>query len=53
MNMKRLYIDGFLLMTIMLCSCNSILDKEPLDTFTNDNFWTSENNVQGYARREV
>ena len=32
-----------------LSSCDSILDKEPQDAFTNGNFWTSENNVSGYA----
>lgn len=35
--------------TLFLVSCNGFLDKDPLDTFTNNNFWTSENNVIGYA----
>lgn len=30
-------------------SCDDFLDKGPLDTFTNDNFWTNESNVTGYA----
>ncbi len=34
---------------LFLVSCNDFLDKDPLDTFTNNNFWTSENNVIGYA----
>jgi hypothetical protein len=38
-----------LMSLITLASCNNILDKEPLDTFTNGNFWTGENNVRGYA----
>lgn len=29
--------------------CDSILEKGPLDAFTNDNFWTAEGNVSGYA----
>lgn len=32
-----------------LSSCDSILDKDPQDAFTNGNFWTSESNVSGYA----
>lgn len=32
-----------------LGSCDSILDKDPQDSFTNNNFWTSESNVSGYA----
>lgn len=37
------------LATLMMVSCSDFLDKGPLDTFTNDNFWTNENNVTGYA----
>ncbi len=37
------------LSVLLLTACNGFLDKEPLDTFTNNNFWTSENNVTGYA----
>jgi hypothetical protein len=29
--------------------CDSVLDKGPLDSFTNDNFWTNASNVEGYA----
>jgi hypothetical protein len=47
--MKKLNILGILTLSAMLYSCNSMLDKEPLDTFTSGNFWTSENNVKGYA----
>ncbi|MDR2147893.1 MAG: RagB/SusD family nutrient uptake outer membrane protein [Tannerella sp.] len=39
---------GILSMT-GLVGCDSILDKEPLDRFTNANFWTNAANVQGYA----
>lgn len=34
---------------VALTGCDSVLDKEPLDSFTNGNFWTSENNVRGYG----
>lgn len=47
--MKKLNIIGILSIAALAAGCNSILDKGPLDTFTNDNFWTSENNVSGYA----
>ena len=38
-----------ILSMIALGGCDSILDKGPLDQFTNANFWTSAANVQGYA----
>lgn len=49
--MKRInYIIGLGLLSLSsLTSCDGILDKNPLDQFTNDNFWTNANNVQGYA----
>lgn len=49
--MKKInYIVGLgLLSMITLVSCDSILDKGPLDRFTNDNYWTNESNVEGYA----
>lgn len=30
-------------------SCSDFLDREPLDRFTDDNYWTSESNVRTYA----
>lgn len=49
--MKRInYIIGLCLLSLStLTSCDSMLDKDPLDKFTNNNFWTSGNNVEGYA----
>lgn len=49
--MKKVnYIIGLGLLSLSaLTSCDSILDKGPLDKFTNDNFWTSASNVEGYA----
>lgn len=46
--MKNLNII-ILSITLFWVSCNDFLDREPLDTFTNNNFWTSEKNVIGYA----
>lgn len=46
--MKIINIICLLLLTTLI-SCDSILDKEPLDTFTNTNFWKNESNVSGYA----
>lgn len=46
--MKKINIL-FLMSLMAFSSCDSILDKEPLDSFTNNNFWTSESNVSGYA----
>lgn len=48
--MKKIYTFGAALSAaVLLISCNNILDKGPLDTFSNDNFWISENNVSSYA----
>ncbi|MDD4592459.1 MAG: RagB/SusD family nutrient uptake outer membrane protein [Parabacteroides sp.] len=47
--MKKIQIINICLFVMLFTACNDFLDKGPLDTFTNDNFWTSENNVKGYA----
>lgn len=47
--MKRFKIIYIAMALFALTSCDGFLDKGPLDTFTNDNFWTSESNVIGYA----
>ena len=47
--MKKVNIIYIVSLVLLLTACNDFLDKGPLDTFTNDNFWTSENNVNGYA----
>lgn len=36
-------------MSFVLVSCEGVLTKTPLTMFTEDNFWTSEKNVQVYA----
>lgn len=40
---------GLLSLVAMVTSCDSVLDKGPLDKFTNKNFWTNAGNVQSYA----
>lgn len=47
--MKKVIIIYIASVALILGSCSDFLDKGPLDTFTNGNFWTSENNVSGYA----
>ncbi|MDD4778052.1 MAG: RagB/SusD family nutrient uptake outer membrane protein [Fermentimonas sp.] len=47
--MKQFRIIYILSLAFLLGSCNDFLEKGPLDTFTNENFWTSESNVEGYA----
>lgn len=38
-----------LLSLLVFAGCDDILDKGPLDTFTNTNFWKNEGNISGYA----
>ncbi|HBG79560.1 RagB/SusD family nutrient uptake outer membrane protein [Proteiniphilum sp. UBA1028] len=47
--MKKKNIIYIVAAILAFSSCNDFLDKSPLDTFTNDNFWTNESNVTGYA----
>ena len=47
--MNRLIIIYIASLMLFFTACNDFLDKGPLDTFTDENFWTSENNVTGYA----
>ncbi|OJV80513.1 MAG: RagB/SusD family nutrient uptake outer membrane protein [Bacteroidia bacterium 44-10] len=47
--MKKINIIYVVITAFVLGSCDDFLDKGPLDTFTNDNFWTNESNVTGYA----
>jgi hypothetical protein len=47
--MKTLKAILALLPMIALLACNDILNKDPLDKFTNQDFWTSESNVRSYA----
>lgn len=49
--MKRInYIIGLSILSLStFTGCDSILDKTPLDKFTNDNFWSNARNVESYA----
>lgn len=47
--MRSFRIIYIALAVLLFSSCDNFLDKGPLDTFTNENFWTSENNVIGYS----
>ncbi|MDR2127138.1 MAG: RagB/SusD family nutrient uptake outer membrane protein [Prevotellaceae bacterium] len=39
------------LFSTLFTSCNDFLEKEPLDSFTDQNYWTSEANVKAYSWR--
>lgn len=45
---KHIYI-WILGVVLMASSCTDFLEKYPLDQMTNDNFWTTEANVEMYA----
>lgn len=47
--MKKLYIILIAIASFAAVSCNNLLQKDPLTKFTNDNYWTSEANVELYA----
>jgi hypothetical protein len=47
--MKKNIIISLMLSSAMFIGCDNVLDKQPLDSFTNDNFWTKEANVEMYA----
>jgi len=36
-------------LALTLVSCNKMLDKGPMDSFADSNYWTTESNVQYYA----
>jgi starch-binding outer membrane protein, SusD/RagB family len=47
--MKRIQLFFFALIVILSISgCTKKLEKDPPDQFSDDNFWTSENNVRTY-----
>lgn len=35
--------------TLLFQSCSDFLDKQPIDAFNDDNYWTSESSVKTYA----
>lgn len=48
---KNIYLLGVMMLGgVMFSSCNDMLDKEPLDSFTNSpTFWNNPSSVEGYA----
>jgi hypothetical protein len=47
--MKTIKIILAVALLVPFSACNDILNKEPLDKFTNQDFWTSESNVRAFA----
>jgi hypothetical protein len=50
----RKYISIIILggvVSVLTTSCNDFLTREPLDGFTDQNYWSSEGNVKAYAWR--
>lgn len=47
----RIYISLIIVggLLAFLPSCNDFLEREPLDGFTDQNYWTSEDNVRTYS----
>ncbi len=49
-NNKKLKSGLFVaLLLLVFSSCNKYIDKQPLDEFTTENFWTNENDVRSYC----
>ena len=49
MNMKKHTIYSMAIAALALAGCDNLLDQSPKDQFSNDNFWTSEDNVEIFA----
>jgi len=47
--MRKLYILFLAAASMIAVSCSDFLDRSPLDQFSDDNFWTSENNMAAFA----
>lgn len=48
-SLKSIILCGLGVVLLSLASCDDILDTEPYDQFTKDNYFTSETNVQLFA----
>ena len=46
---KSIILVGLGVFMLSLASCDDILDTDPYDRFTKDNYFTSETNVQLFA----
>ena len=44
-----IYITSGIAAAMTFASCDKILNKDPLDSFADANFWSSEGNVEAYA----
>ena len=49
--MKQIFYTILALSVLLFTGCDNLLDKQPLDKFTDSNFWTSETNVEAFANR--
>lgn len=49
--MKKIVITAIALSALVLSGCDNLLDKQPIDQFTDGNFWSSEDNVEAFANR--
>ncbi len=49
--MKKIVITTIALSTLIFSGCDNLLDKQPIDQFTDGNFWSSETNVEAFANR--
>lgn len=47
--MKTKYILVAFAVTLMTASCSDFLNRQPIDQFSDGNFWTSESNVSAFA----
>lgn len=48
--MKKLNIITILISLFILFSCQDYLDRKNLDSFDDENFWSSENNMRAFAQ---
>ncbi len=51
MNMKLNRLIAIALFATAFASCEKFLDQPPVDQFTNDNYWSSETNVEKFTNR--
>ena len=49
--MKKIVITTIALSALVCSGCDSLLNKQPIDQFTDGNFWSSETNVEAFANR--
>ena len=52
-SLKSIILCGLGVALLSLASCSDVLDTEPYDQFTKDNYFTSETNVQLFANKTM